>query len=291
MSERPEITVIIPVWNGEARIGSTLGALARQSWPANRFEVIVVDNGSTDGTVDVVKGFPFVKLLSEPRAGSYRARNRALDEARGEYVLFTDGDCVPAANWVEQSARAIDRFPDVGVYAGQINLFREAGGDPFSRRYEELMAFNQRRNVEEYGFAVTANWLCRLDMLRSIGGFNAELLSGGDIDCSRRVTAAGHRMQYVPEMLVGHPTRANLIELIRKRRRVVGGRLQIDGSGRISSWTKRFARESLNHVRRVARSDIEAWAKPGVVAIVGVLLLTAEFELIRLAFGRPAYRS
>jgi glycosyltransferase involved in cell wall biosynthesis len=291
MNERPEITVIIPVWNGERRISATLEAIARQTWPRSRFEVIVVDNGSTDGTAAIVKSFPFVTLLSEPQPGSYRARNRALVEAQGEYVLFTDGDCVPAPDWIEQSVAAIGRFPDAGVYAGHVKLFREAKGDPFSVRYEELTAFNQRRNVEEFGFCVTANWLCRRDLMRSIGGFNQELLSGGDIDCSRRIAAAGHKMIYVPDMIVGHPTRANLLELIRKRRRVVGGRLQLDGRGRTSDWAKRFLRESVNQARRVARSDIESWAKPGVVAVVAVLLLTSQFELIRLASGRPAYRS
>ena len=103
-------------------------------------------------------------------------------------------------------------------------------GDPFSARYEELTAFDQRRNVEEYGCCITANWLCRRDLMRSIGGFNQELLSGGDVECSRRIVAAGHKLVYVPEMIVGHPTRGNLLELICKRRRVVGGRWHFHGS-------------------------------------------------------------
>ena len=148
MNERPEITVIIPVWNGERRLGALLEAIASQTLPRSRFEVIVVDNGSTDGTVAIAEGFPFVKLLSEPQPGSYRARNRALAEALGEYVLFTDGDCVPAPDWIEQAVAAAERFPDAGVCAGHVRMFREAKGDPFSARYEELTAFNQRRNVE-----------------------------------------------------------------------------------------------------------------------------------------------
>jgi glycosyltransferase involved in cell wall biosynthesis len=293
MNEQPDITVIIPVWNGERRLGATLEAIAAQTWPRSRFEVIVVDNGSTDGTAAVAQGFPFVKLLSEPQPGSYRARNRALAEARGEYVLFTDGDCIPAPDWIEQAAAAAKRFPDAAVCGGHVRLFREAKGDPFSARYEELTAFNQRRNVEELGCCITANWLSRLDLMRSIGGFNQDLLSGGDIDCSRRIVAAGHKLVYVPEMIVGHPTRGSLLELIRKRRRVVGGRWGLHGADkqRTSYWTKRLLRESVGQARRVAASDIEGWAKPGVVAVIAILMLASQFELMRLAFGRPAYRS
>ena len=293
MNERPEITVIIPVWNGEKRIGATLAAIADQTLPRSRFEVIVVDNGSTDGTVAVAQRFPFVKLLSEPQPGSYRARNRALAEASGEYVLFTDGDCVPAPDWIEQAAAVTARLPAAGIYAGHVKLFREAKGDPFSARYEELTAFNQKRNAEELNCCVTANWLCRLELMRSVGGFNQELLSGGDIECSRRIVAAGHKLVYVPEMIVGHPTRGSLLELIRKRRRVVGGRWQLYGSfqKRTRHWAKRLTRESVSQARWVAGSDIESWAKPGVVAIVGILMITSLFELARLASGRPAYRS
>ena len=123
----PVISIIIPVWNGERRIVQTLEAIKAQTVKRNHFEVIVIDNGSTDGTANAVRSFDFVTLLSEPIPGSYRSRNRGLAVARGKYVLFTDGDCVPAANWIEQAFAVLKRRPDAGVYAGDIVLFREEG--------------------------------------------------------------------------------------------------------------------------------------------------------------------
>lgn len=288
----PAISIIIPVWNSERRIVMTLEAIARQTVSRDLFEVIVVDNGSTDGTADAVRRFDFVTLLSEPIPSSYRSRNRGLAAARGKYVLFTDGDCVPAPDWVEQALSVVERRPDAGLYAGDIVLFREEGARPVAACYEELTAFNQRYNVE-HGYCVTANWLCRRDDLRAIGGFNPDLLSGGDGECSRRMAAAGHKVVHVPEMIVGHPTRATLRELIRKRRRVIGGRWRMDGMSEAglpkALW--RMAREAKGQAQWMARLKIGVRNKFGVLGITAALMLASQAEVLRLSAGRPPYRS
>jgi glycosyltransferase involved in cell wall biosynthesis len=288
----PIVSVIIPVWNGADRIAMTLDAISAQTAASNLFEVIVIDNGSTDATSEVVRRYPFVELLHEPQPGSYRARNLGLARAQGTFVLFTDGDCVPAPDWIEQAIDATSRDPDAGIWAGQIKLFREDDSGAFSARYQELTSFNQEHNGHS-GFCVTANWLARRDMMLEAGGFNASLLSGGDVECSRRLVALGQRIAYAPDMKVGHPTRANLWELVRKRRRVVGGRWKVNKwSEKGVLWVARqFAREALGQARWVLKSDTKAWMKPGLVAIIAILLLAAYYELLRLAAGRPAYRS
>lgn len=292
MASDPLISIIIPVWNSERRIAMALEAIARQTAPRDQFEVIVVDNGSTDGTAEAAQRFDFARVLSEPIPSSYRARNRGLAEARGEYVLFTDADCVPDPDWVAQAIAATQRMPDAGLYAGEIVLFREEGAGPLAANYEELHSFNQKGNVA-FGFCFTANWLCRRDDLRAIGGFNQDLLSAGDSECSRRMVAAGHKLVHAPDMIVRHPTRASLKELIRKRRRVVGGRWNADGMAQDGSRKalKKYAREALNLARTTRRSDKGAWTKAGVVGVIGVLMLVSQFEILRLTAGRPPYRA
>jgi glycosyltransferase involved in cell wall biosynthesis len=95
------MSVIVPVWNGEARIGQCIEALKNQTLRADLFEIIVIDNGSTDSTVSVVARHSDVILLQEPQPGSYAARNAGLTRARGEYVAFTDSDCTPQKDWLE----------------------------------------------------------------------------------------------------------------------------------------------------------------------------------------------
>lgn len=288
----PVISIIIPVWNGERRIVQTLKAIAAQTVSRDRFEVIVVNNGSTDGTADAVRSFDFVTLLSEPIPSSYRSRNRGLAVARGKYVLFTDGDCVPAPDWVEQALAIVERRPDAGVYAGDIVLFREEGARPVAACYEELTAFNQRYNAE-HGYCVTANWLCRRDDLRAIGGFDSDLLSGGDSECSRRMVMAGHQVIHVPEMIVGHPTRATLSELIRKRRRVIGGRWRMDGMSEagVPKTLWRMVHEAKGQASWMVRTKIGMRNKFGVLGITAALMLASQAEVLRLSAGRPPYRS
>ena len=118
MTELPLVSVVIPVWNSPDLIGKCLTALAQQTYPRDRFEVLVVDNGSTDATANVARSYPFVAVLSEPVAGSYRARNRGLRSARGEYVAFTDADCIPDPDWLTAAVRAARLYPQAGVLAG-----------------------------------------------------------------------------------------------------------------------------------------------------------------------------
>jgi len=89
----PRASVVVPVFNAVGEIGRLVESLLAQDYPRDRFEIVVVDNGSTDGTAGSVAGFP-VKLLKETDVqSSYAARNRALAEVTGEWVAFTDADC------------------------------------------------------------------------------------------------------------------------------------------------------------------------------------------------------
>lgn len=292
MIEAPLISVIIPVWNGARYIRSTLRALAVQDAPADRFEVLVVDNGSEDTTLEILGDFPSVTVLNEPQPGSYRARNLAVQAAQGKFLLFTDADCRPQPDWVSTALALADEGQVVGVIGGRIELYREGGGSDCAAAFEELTSFNQ----EGYTAAnrcVTANWLCRKDVLQQVGGFNAEMLSGGDFDCARRIAEEGYPINYAPEMLVEHPIRAALSGLIAKRRRVVGGMWTIDGL-KDESWLRSMVGLAKNGMRQILviwRSECRLMQKPGMIAVSVVLTISSLLEATRLRLGAPPYRS
>ena len=120
-----QVAVVIPVWNGEAVLGRCLDALARQTLPRDAYQIIVVDNGSSDATPEIARSYPGVELLEEPRPGSYVARNLGIERVQAPITVFTDADCEPAPDWLEQVVCAAAANPGFGVLAGKIELFDE----------------------------------------------------------------------------------------------------------------------------------------------------------------------
>ncbi|MCL5777889.1 glycosyltransferase family 2 protein [Limibaculum sp. FT325] len=218
------VSVIIPVWNDPQRLRLCLEALDMQTLERDRFEVIVADNGSTDNTVEVARSFPGVKIVIEPQKGSYAARNSGAREARGKVIAFTDADCIPSPQWLENGLKYLAENPDTGVLAGEVTLFAPATG---ARRvcvnYEKMFELRQRSNVERWGMAVTANIMCSREVFTNLGGFDQKLLSTGDAEFTRRAVAGGHALIYVEGVEVRHPIRGALKEVVSKHVRVQGG--------------------------------------------------------------------
>ncbi len=219
------MSVIVPVYNDAARLALCLEALRAQTLPRDEFEVIVVDNGSTDGIRDVLAAFPEVFGLYETQPGSYRARNLGLSRARGEVLAFTDADCLPAPDWLENGVRRLRGEPGCGFIGGAIDLFPADPSKPTAPElYEMLFAFQQERCVTWESYAATANMLTRRSTMDAAGDFDGSLKSGGDGEWGRRASARGFRGVYAPDAVVRHPVRRTYAELAQKARRLAGGR-------------------------------------------------------------------
>lgn len=106
-----KFSVIVPFLNERKYIGECIQALLGQDFAEAERELIFVDNGSTDGSAAVVASFPQIRLLSEPRQDPYLARNRGIESARGEYLLFLDADCQAVPDWLAEMDAAVARHP------------------------------------------------------------------------------------------------------------------------------------------------------------------------------------
>lgn len=235
----PSISVIIPVYNDRRRLERCLAALSVQTVPRAQFEVIVVDNGSDEDISSLCEAYPFVRTLREERPGSYSARNAGLRVARGRLLAFTDSDCVPRRDWLE---RASAHFPvgdeKVGV-GGRIQLFFKNPRRLTSvELYERVTAFPQEHYVMT-GFAATANMMTTHTAFDLAGEFNAELKSGGDAEWGHRATASGVRWVYDPDVVVEHPARRSLDEILQKTLRVAPGVYHLRQGGRGAPWQER----------------------------------------------------
>ena len=219
---QPRVTVIVPAYNEAGRIAANVAALLAQDYPADKLQIVVVDNGSTDRTFEILAAIPGILALRESRPGSYAARNLALAHADGEVVCFTDADCSADEDWVRHAVAAL-ADTRVGIVAGHVELdFGPRLRLSASELFEKCFSFKQAENARNR-VCVTANWTSRLALIRSFGGFDATLKSGGDHRLAAQIAAAGHLIVYAPGAIVRHPARADFRELTRKRRRVIGG--------------------------------------------------------------------
>jgi len=165
------ISVVVPVLNMANSIGPCLDALVAQSLSPDQFEVIVVDNGSTDGTREVVQRYP-VRLLHEPAPGACHARNTGIRASTGTFVAFTDADCVSTRGWLRHLARAA-AHPEVDVVAGPLAVL--APERSLLSRYSAAVGqYDPARTLAHptFPYAVTANVCIRRSVLDAVGLFN-----------------------------------------------------------------------------------------------------------------------
>jgi len=220
----PKVSVLIPVFNDELRLGKCLEALERQSYPKGRYEVVVVDNASTADIKSVVARFRQARYCYEGTPGSYAARNTGLTEVSGEIIAFTDSDCIPADDWLERGVSVLQSISECGLVGGAITVFYKDPVNPTAvELYESLRAFPQKTYIEEARFGATANVITYRKVLDAVGYFNPELKSGGDAEWGRRVADAGYKLHYAADVKVAHPARSTYAEYYVKTVRVMSG--------------------------------------------------------------------
>jgi len=184
---KPFVSVIIPVYKNFESLKLCLKALAKQSYPKDKYEVIVVDNESNVDNQSLIGEFASVTFLREIYPGSYAARNKGILHATGEVLAFTDSDCVPAPDWIARGTANLLSHSNCGLVGGKIELFFK---DPRRPNAIELFekcqyGFSQKRNIEDRHFGMTANVFTFRRVISVVGNFKDELKSHGDREWGR----------------------------------------------------------------------------------------------------------
>lgn len=220
----PAITVIIPVYNDPERLELCLNALAKQTYPAQKTEILVVDNNSAVSCEDVVSRVPNAVYLFEKEAGSYAARNKALGyESIADIVAFTDSDCIPDPDWLTQAITSLMASTSVGAVGGRVDVFAASEPPTLPELYDIVTGFDQKGYIQKEHFSVTANLVTKKAVLDEVGQFNAALKSSGDKDWCQRMVKRGYDLVYCDPAVVNHPARDSVKSIKTKLRRLYGG--------------------------------------------------------------------
>jgi glycosyltransferase involved in cell wall biosynthesis len=230
--DRPFVSVVVPVYNDPEGVAVTVSSLVEQSYPTDRYEVLVVDNDSTDDTRDVVRRFadehPVVTLLVEDEVqSSYAARNRGVAAARedGDLLAFVDADMeVPPDYLADVTDSAAERGWDyLGV---SVELFTQ-GPETAVSIWDRLYGFQERKSLEVDHFAPTNSMVVRREVVDDVGTFDERLESSGDYEFGRRVHEAGYEQAFEPDIVLRHPARRTLRAFVKKYLRVGRGYAQL----------------------------------------------------------------
>ena len=180
------ISVVIPAHNEERYLGACLEALQRQRYPRSRFEVIVVDNASTDATPRIARQFGAM-VVTEPRMSIGRARQRGADTAQGDILASTDADTIVPPDWLERIALSFQRDRELGAVFGP---FRYSDGTALEKVFiwylslALMMALHALRRSCFSG----NNYAVRREAFWRAGGNNVSLPAAEDVDLSWRLS-------------------------------------------------------------------------------------------------------
>ncbi|MHC4908795.1 MAG: glycosyltransferase family 2 protein, partial [Planctomycetota bacterium] len=229
----PRLSVAVCAHNEARTITQTVESLLEQTvWPES-VEIILVDNGSTDGTLAVMGRVrnldpARIRVVREQTLGLSHARNRALEEARGEMTAFIDADAVADPAWITSLLVAFDVDETIAAIGGPVEIRWD---HPRPAWWDERLAeaLNAWRPADEAGalsyprYPYGTNFTVRTEVARSAGGFATSLgrrgrglLAGEEGELCLRMERAGHSIHYTPDAVVHHRTAAS-----RLRRRYI----------------------------------------------------------------------
>lgn len=205
-NDEPCCSVVVPFFDSERHLAACIESLLGQDDVGGPFEVILIDNGSTDGSASIARRYPGVTVLEEPTPGAYAARNTGIERARAPLIAFTDADCVADAGWL-RSIRDGMQDPAVAVLLGHCRYPAQASlALRLLGAYENAKAeYVIQRCAPAHHFAYANNMAVRASVFAEIGPFK-EWKRAADSELVHRLAAARPdlRPAYRPTMRVTH---------------------------------------------------------------------------------------
>jgi len=221
----PKVSVVVPIYNGEADLPDLISCLLAQTYPQDQVEYLLVDNNSSDRTLTYLKTaaelYPLtIRPLSENQIhSSSAARNTGIRAATGEIIAFTDADCRPKPQWLELLIKPFVKL-DIVIVVGEITAL--PGKNLLEQHANRQDTLSQKHTLSHpfCAYGQTANLAIRRIILEKVGLFRPYLTTGGDADiCWRILMAKIGDLEFSPDAIVEHRHRTTFKELQSQWRR------------------------------------------------------------------------
>jgi glycosyltransferase involved in cell wall biosynthesis len=218
----PEVSVVVPVYNGEMDLPDLIECLRSQTYPPHRVEYLIVDNNSRDRTSTILQTFSDsgrerdinLRHLTENQIqSSYAARNQGIRASTGEIIAFTDADCRPESDWLENLVKPFVDL-EIGISAGEILAL--PGKTILEQHADRENILSQKHTLAHpfCAYGQTANLAVRRLVLQQIGLFRPYLTSGGDADlCWRILRETSYKLYFAENAIVRHRHRSTIKQL------------------------------------------------------------------------------
>lgn len=306
--QRPFVSVVIPVLDCAGEVESCVRALRAQDYPADHFEILIVDNGSTDGTPERVRAMG-LRPLHRAERGRSRALNEGLRHARGEIICSTDISCRPERGWLSAVVATFDN-PAVGCVAGEIKLLetRDSAIIRFQRDIEYMspMGAQKRTRPPFLPYADGANASFRKAVFDAVGPFEECFIKAADVEiCYRMLFLTDYQLAFCRSAVVWEPGEESLAKLLTQRYRIGIGNVLLEarfprlfqrasetGGWRRRYWRLREGSSAFGHLLgALARAPFSRTARSLVYATTMRGLMAAAQRAGRIHARRDRWRS
>ena len=276
------VSVIVPVLNASKFVDEFLEAILKQTWDGKKMEIIIIDNGSVDDTVQKIKKYPVTLLVEAHKKGPYAARNLGLKYAKGTVFALTDVNKIPDEKWIQHGMHAL-MGAGADLAGGHIAFETNRKSKP-AHIIDSITFNNNKKLVLQEGAAVTGNLFFYRNVLDKIGYFPENVRSGMDVWWTKKAVKQGFKLIYAENATVVCKPR-ELGEVLKKSFRVGQSHphnLKEDGRNTsyiLATIIRTFAPPKINQLKTsVSSNDFEN--------SLPVLWLVAWLSKIWMAFGR-----
>lgn len=275
MNQQIPFSVIIPSYNRPKQLVTCLESLTRLEYPRDRFEVIVIDDGSDEPLDAVVDSFDNqlpLKLIRQENAGPAAARNHAAKLARGRYLAFTDDDCTPAHDWLKALETRFAQAPEDIIGGRTVNNLPD---NPFSTTSQNIISMGYEHynaTPDQARFFASNNMVVPAERFRELGGFNKSFTTSEDRELCDRWLHLGYKMTYAPEVVIYHAHPMNLRSFWRQHFSYGCGAFRFHQARAEKGWGN-FQIEENYYIRLLRYPFVRGQGRQGLV-LTGVLFVS-----------------